>query len=95
MTAVIELAVFRHPHRRPLRIMAALLESQEIPTTQEVFRRTLRLKHEPDAIWYSQVFWPVPSGTIELEVNPLVCTSARRFGEVQKNTLEQLLANRI
>src|SRR6516164_2420322 len=42
ITAVIELAVFRRPHRRPLRIMAALLESQQIPMTQEVFRRTLR-----------------------------------------------------
>ncbi len=23
-----------------------------------------RLKHEPDAIGYSQVFWPMPSGAI-------------------------------
>jgi hypothetical protein len=66
----------------------------------KVFRRLQlgtmrRLKHEPDAIRYSQVFWPMPSGAIELKDNPLVCASARRFGEVQKNALEQLLANRI
>src|SRR5271166_3930150 len=66
----------------------------------KVFRRLQlgtmrRLKHKPDAIRYSQVFWPMPSGAIELKDNPLVCASARRFGEVQKNALEQLLANRI
>jgi hypothetical protein len=37
----------------------------------------------------------MPSGAIALKDNPLVCASARRCGEVQKNTLEQLLANRI
>ena len=51
-----------------------------------------RPKHEPDAIRYSQVFWPMPSGAIELKDDPLVCASARRFGEVQKNALEQLLS---
>jgi hypothetical protein len=54
-----------------------------------------RLKHEPDAIGHSQVFWPMPSGAIELKDDSLVCASARRFGEVQKNGLEQLLAHRV
>ena len=54
-----------------------------------------RLEHEPDAIRYSQVFWPMPSGAIELKDNPLVCASGRRFGKVQKNGLEQLLAHRV
>ena len=54
-----------------------------------------RLKHEPDAIGRSQVFWPMPSGAIELKDDPLVCASARRFGEVQKNGLEQRLAHRV
>ena len=66
----------------------------------KVFRRLQfgtirRLKHEPDAIRYSQVFWPMPSGAIELKDNPLVCASGRRFGKVQKNGLEQLLAHRV
>jgi hypothetical protein len=39
-----------------------------------------RLKHEPGAIRYSHVFRPMPSGTIELEDDPLVCAGARRFG---------------
>ena len=37
----------------------------------------------------------MPSGAVELEDDPLVCASADRLGEVQKDTLEQLLANRI
>ncbi len=49
------------------------------------------LEHEPDAIWNSQIFWPVPSGVIELQDDPLVFTSARRFSEIQKNKFEQLL----
>jgi len=54
-----------------------------------------RLKHEPDAIRHSQVFRPMPSGAIALKHNPLVSASARRFGEVQKNGLEQLFSNRV
>jgi hypothetical protein len=41
MTTVVELAIFWRPHRRPLRITAAPLESQQIHMTQEVFGRTL------------------------------------------------------
>jgi len=36
-----------------------------------------RLKHEPDAIGYNQVFRPMPSGTIELKDDPFVCASTR------------------
>ena len=46
------------------------------------------LKHEPDAIGDNQVFRPMPSRAIELEDDPLVGASARRFGEIQKNSLE-------
>ena len=37
----------------------------------------------------------MPSCAIELEDDPLLFAGARRFGEVQKNCFEQLLAHRI
>ncbi len=54
-----------------------------------------RLKHEPDAVWHHQVLRPVPSSAIELQHDAVGFTRARRFGEVQKDRLEHLLANRV
>ncbi len=54
-----------------------------------------RLKHEPDAVRHGKVFRPVPARAIELQYDPLILARTGRFGEIGKDGLEHLLANRI
>ena len=51
------------------------------------------LKHQSNAIRDGEVFWPVPTGIIELKHNALIGASADRFGKISKDELKQFLAD--